>query len=258
MSAERGLTRFAIPDGGTRFAIPDGGARFAIADGASPLDAAKIERAYDAPPFWYDVRGFFILTFAYRSGLLSQLSFFSERMGANHLEVAVGTGTLLELVLAFRRLRKGPLPERVTGIDLAPAMLEGARRRFAKRDGVHLSVADAARMPFADATFDSVNLANAAHCMPDLDGTLSEIRRVLVPSGTLSLNVLLPPRGSALARHIAWSIDRWGMKKGLLCAPVPADEALLRIRTAGFHVETTRIHGNVLDVVARRESAPPC
>ncbi|MGN2393366.1 class I SAM-dependent methyltransferase, partial [Pelomicrobium sp. G1] len=27
----------------------------------------KIAQAYSSPPWWYDVRGFFILTFAYRS-----------------------------------------------------------------------------------------------------------------------------------------------------------------------------------------------
>jgi len=62
----------------------------------------EIAAAYDSQPWWYDLRGFFILTFAYNSTLTHQLRFFAPNFGARHLELACGTGTLLEMVLRWR------------------------------------------------------------------------------------------------------------------------------------------------------------
>ncbi len=56
----------------------------------------EIAAAYASPPWWYDVRGFFILTFAYNSTIGRQLRFFGANFGPRHLEVACGTGTLLQ------------------------------------------------------------------------------------------------------------------------------------------------------------------
>jgi ubiquinone/menaquinone biosynthesis C-methylase UbiE len=220
----------------------------------APSDAGatigKIERAYDAPPWWYDLRGLFILTFAYRSGLLSQLRLFGDRIGPQHLEVAIGSGSLFELVIARRRLMGRPLPRRVVAFDLAPAMLAGARRRFARTSWIELLAADVERLPLADASFDTANVANAAHCFRDLDAALREVRRVLRPGGTLTLNALLHPRGGRLARRIAAAIDAWGMKKGILESPFEAGDVLTRVGAAGFVVERWNVHGNALDVVA--------
>jgi len=95
----------------------------------------EIAAAYSSPPWWYDVRGFFILTFAYNSTLGHQLRFFGRNFGANHLEVACGTGTLLELVLYWRKWKR--LPEsHIVGVDYAESMLAGAQRRFARRSNI--------------------------------------------------------------------------------------------------------------------------
>ena len=69
----------------------------------------EIAAAYDSPPWWYDIRGFLILTFAYNSTLGRQLRFFGPNFGDEHLEVACGTGTLLELVLRWRKRKRGCL-----------------------------------------------------------------------------------------------------------------------------------------------------
>jgi ubiquinone/menaquinone biosynthesis C-methylase UbiE len=214
--------------------------------------ADKIERAYDAPPWWYDLRGFFILTFSYRSGLGAQLRFFGEQLGSEHLEAAVGSGSLFALVLAWRAITRRRSPRRIVGFDLAPAMLAGARRRFADRPWIELLQADAARLDVADETFDSANLANAAHCLPDLDGALRELHRVLRPGGRLALNALLAPRGGSIARRIATAINDWGMTKGILHAPLDRADVRARIERAGFVVERSVVHGNCLDVLARK------
>ena len=48
----------------------------------------EIAAAYVSEPWWYDVRGFFILTFAYNSTITSQLRFFGKNFGPDHRDGA--------------------------------------------------------------------------------------------------------------------------------------------------------------------------
>jgi ubiquinone/menaquinone biosynthesis C-methylase UbiE len=209
----------------------------------------EIAAAYRSAPWWYDVRGFFILTLAYNSTVTHQLRFFAPNFGPRHLEVACGTGTLLELVLRWRRL-KG-LPEvQVTGLDYADSMLAGARHRFRKWPNIDLQHADAGAMPFADATFDTINIANSIHCLPAVNAALKEIFRVLKPGGTFATNALLYPRGVWPFRQIAQRIDDWGIRKGILFTPYHAEDIRQRVNAVGFEVLSETISGNCYDVVA--------
>jgi len=211
----------------------------------------EIAAAYSSPPWWYDIRGFFILTFAYNSTLLRQLRFFSKNFGERHLEVACGTGTLLDLVLRWRLWHRRP-PVQVVGVDYAESMLAGAVRRFAGRSNVELRHADVAALPFPAESFDTVNIANAVHCFPDVDGALKDIVRVLKPGGTMAANVLLYPRTFWPFNTIAERIDRWGMRKCILFTPYRREEIRQRIVNAGFEVGTESISGNCYEVVARK------
>ena len=211
----------------------------------------EIAAAYDSPPLWYDIRGFFILTFAYNSSLSHQLRFFGPNFGPRHLEVACGSGTLLDLVLRWRRWKGLPDVE-VVGIDYAEPMLAGAFKRFAAKPNVRIEHADATALPFADASFDTINVANAIHCFPDVDGALRDIRRVLKPGGSMATNVLLYPRGVWPFRQIADRLDLWGMRKGILYTPYEQADIRRRIVAAGFSVVTEAISGNCYDVIARR------
>lgn len=213
---------------------------------------AKIARAYDAPTWWYDLRGFFILTFAYRSSLFSQLRLFGDNIGAQHLEVAVGSGTLLDLVLRRRRWINAPEIGRIVAFDCAPSMLDGARERFAHEPAIELVRADVARLPYCDESFDTANIANAVHCFPDVDGAFVELARVLRPGGTLALNALLAPRGGRFARAIAQRINAWGIAKGILESTLAEPDLRARLERAGFVIEQSRITGNTADIVARK------
>lgn len=212
----------------------------------------EIARAYSSPPWWYDVRGFLILTFAYNSTLGNQLRFFGPNFGARHLEVACGTGTLLSMVLRWRRRQGMPLSS-VVGIDYAESMLAGAIRRFARNPDVEIRHADATSLPFPDGNFDSANIANAVHCLPDVDGALRETHRVLKPGGTLAANVLLYPRGRWPWNAIAERINRWGMRKGILYTPYEQDDIRARILAAGFEILHESISGNCYNVLARKK-----
>jgi ubiquinone/menaquinone biosynthesis C-methylase UbiE len=88
------------------------------------------------------------------------------------LDLGTGTGAA-----AFAAARRFPHAE-VVGIDLAPAMIEQARRNLPAElaDRVRFVVADAAALPYADAGFDLVALANM---IPFFD----ELARVVAPGG---------------------------------------------------------------------------
>lgn len=215
----------------------------------------EIAAAYDSPAWWYDLRGFFILTFAYNSTLTHQLKFFGPALGARHLELACGSGTLLQMVLWWRRWKRLPSSQ-IVAVDYAESMLEGARRRFSGRPDIDVRLADAANLPFQDASFDTANVANAIHCFPDIDAALSELFRVLRPGGSAAVNVLLHPRGIWPFRQIAERIDRWGIRKGILVTPYHRDEVRARVRRVGFEVEGETISGNCYDLIARKPVRP--
>jgi ubiquinone/menaquinone biosynthesis C-methylase UbiE len=211
----------------------------------------EIAKAYESEPWWYDLRGFGILTFAYRSTLWAQVRFFGENIRRHHLEVAIGTGTLFDLVLRWRRWKKMP-GAHIVGIDYAEPMLAGAMRRFVDNPDIELAHADVGALPYPDATFDSANIANAVHCFPDVDAAFRETRRVLKPGADVALNVLLYARGPRLLRGIATSINDWGMRKGILFSPYEQDDIRRRLTAAGFEVVREDVSGNTYNVIARK------
>jgi ubiquinone/menaquinone biosynthesis C-methylase UbiE len=74
----------------------------------------------------------------------------------------------------------------IWGIDLAPTMIELARRHAAASSAaarVHFEVADVAHLPFADGRFDAVLSSGSIKHWPDQLGALREMYRVLAPGG---------------------------------------------------------------------------
>ncbi|CAN5488825.1 hypothetical protein BH10BDE1_BH10BDE1_22890 [soil metagenome] len=207
------------------------------------MELKKVDVAYSSDPWWYDVRGFLILTFAYRTTLWSQIGLFSHNMGARHLEAAIGTGTLFELVLRWRRLRRRSASS-VVGFDYADRMLAGAQHRFRKEQDIELIKADISVLPFANGEFDTVNIANAIHCVPDVDSGLRELRRVLKVGGTLAGNVLLEPATQSFANRIARRINAWGIRKGILNRPYTRDEIRRLVLANGFVFQNEIVDGN--------------
>jgi ubiquinone/menaquinone biosynthesis C-methylase UbiE len=102
-----------------------------------------------------------------------------SRASGEVLEVAVGTG---------RNFTFYPQGVRLSGIDLSPAMLEIARKR-AEELGVDadLRKGDAQKLPFADASFDTVVCTLSLCSIPDDRRAIAEMKRVLRPGGRLLL-----------------------------------------------------------------------
>lgn len=214
------------------------------------LTPEQVDQAYDSPPWWYDVRGFFILCLSYQCALWSQVRFFARNLtSGRHLEVAVGTGTLFSLVRTVARLL-GARPQRVVGFDYASSMLAGARARLRRAEEVTLLRADIADLNLPSASFDTANIANALHCLPDVDAGLREVSRVLKPGARLALNALLEPTGPLA--FAARRINAWGTRKGILKRPFTDLEVRAALARAGFTIETAARTGNVLNVVATR------
>lgn len=216
-----------------------------------PKSRDEIASAYDSPAWWYDIRGFFILTFAYNSTLWEQLRLFGPNFGPRHIEIACGSGRLLDLFLRWRRWRKLPTVQ-VVGIDYAEAMLAGAVHLFEGNKLIDLRHADAAHLPFEDQIFDTANIANAFHSFPEVDSVLREVYRVLKSEGTVAANVLLYPEGVAPLRWIANLINRWGVRKGILVTPYTRADARKRFLEAGFVIVKEYVSGNCLNVLLKK------
>src|SRR5919197_4141714 len=91
------------------------------------------------------------------------------------LDLATGTG---DLALALQK----KLPDaEVTGVDFLPEMLE-----LAQKKGVRQTIlADAMKLPFADASFDCVTIAFGLRNMENWEGALAEMSRVVRRNGHL-------------------------------------------------------------------------
>ncbi len=104
------------------------------------------------------------------------------------LDVACGTGAIAERAAADG--------SRVTGIDLAPVLIETAKERA---DGLGLEidymVGDAERMELADSSFDKVSSACGIMFAPDHEAVAGELARVTAPGGRIALVNWTPEGG---------------------------------------------------------------
>jgi ubiquinone/menaquinone biosynthesis C-methylase UbiE len=90
------------------------------------------------------------------------------------LDVGCGEGQVARMAKRLRSVRF------VAGVDPTWAQLEVARRR---RGGVVFGRAEAAALPFTDGSFDAAVACLVFEHIEDVDAALSEVSRVLVPSG---------------------------------------------------------------------------
>ena len=100
--------------------------------------------------------------------------------GMRVLDVACGTGNL-----AIPAAHAGA---DVTGIDIAPNLIEQAQARAADgRLEIRFDVGDAEALPYDDATFDVVMTMFGAMFAPRPDVTAAELKRVCKPGGLIAM-----------------------------------------------------------------------
>jgi ubiquinone/menaquinone biosynthesis C-methylase UbiE len=114
----------------------------------------------------------------------SEASDFVARLGikpgAKVLDVACGTGNL-----AVPAARKGA---DATGVDIAPNLLEQARKRAAAESlKVRFEEGDAEELPFPDETFDVVMSMFGAMFAPRPERVAAELIRVSKPGGMIAM-----------------------------------------------------------------------
>jgi phosphatidylethanolamine/phosphatidyl-N-methylethanolamine N-methyltransferase len=100
--------------------------------------------------------------------------------GARVLELGVGTGLSLDAY---------PTHCQVTGIDLAPDMLERAQDKVNRNGWRHITLeqGDALNLKFADDTFDYVMAFHVVSVVPDPVRMMAEARRVCRPGGVITI-----------------------------------------------------------------------
>ncbi|ACY18685.1 class I SAM-dependent methyltransferase [Haliangium ochraceum] len=95
------------------------------------------------------------------------------------LEVAAGTG-LVTAVLARAA-------DEIVATDYAAAMVAELEQRVQAQGltNVRCEQADLYALPYEAGSFDAVVASNVLHLVPDLDGAIAALRRVLAPGGSL-------------------------------------------------------------------------
>jgi ubiquinone/menaquinone biosynthesis C-methylase UbiE len=110
-------------------------------------------------------------------------------LGGTFLEIGCGRGAGACLLL------REFLPAVIHAMDLDVHMISQARRYLtaAQKKQINLYVGDAMHLPHPDASADAVFGFGVLHHLPDWQGGLAEIARVLKPGGIYFLEEFYPP-----------------------------------------------------------------
>lgn len=146
---------------------------------------AKIRRGYRLFAPWFDR-----LRPLWAGGILGEAERFLERKilpqycppGAAVLDLGCGTGANLD-----RLLRSGIPFRRYAGIDISPAMLGQARKKFATLVNAEFYIGDIEKLSFDDDSFDFVLSTWAFEHLSRVEPAVADALRVLKQSGHLAL-----------------------------------------------------------------------
>jgi demethylmenaquinone methyltransferase/2-methoxy-6-polyprenyl-1,4-benzoquinol methylase len=97
------------------------------------------------------------------------------------LDIATGTGDLALMMASLN-------PDRIVGLDISAGMLAVGKRKIAKAklsEKIEMIVGDSEEMPFDNNTFDAITVSFGVRNFAHLDKGITEIARVLKPTGVL-------------------------------------------------------------------------
>ena len=171
------------------------------------------------------------------------------------LDLGCGEGQIARLVAASGA-------ERVVGVDTSAAQLAEAARRGG---GVAYTRASAGTLPLAGESFDAVVTCLVLEHLPDLDGPLDEVARVLRPGGRFVIFINHPlfqtPASGWIDDHILDPPEQYWRIGPYLPESVSIEEVDSGVRLPFFH----RPLGRYVNALAERglfitrmvEPAPP-
>lgn len=137
--------------------------------------------------------------------------------GLKWLDVGCGTGAFTSVIL------EACAPKSIVGIDAMETQLVGAKSRVTD-ERVDFRVGDAQALPFDDDAFDAAASALVLNFVPDHKKMVTEMKRVVRPSGAVAVYVWDFAGGGEIAQHIGSAIAARDPKAAKHCANVRHDE----------------------------------
>jgi len=161
------------------------------------------------------------------------LELLDVKAGETILEIGVGTGfSLKEIASSVGEVGKA------YGVDITPQMLQLTKERLEKAGlmgRVKLDEGDARQLPYEDGKFDAVYIAGTLELFdtPDIPKVLSEIKRVLKPTGRLGIASLSreSKENSLFLRFYEWLHQK--IPKYASCRPIYVEQV---IKDAGYKI----------------------
>jgi ubiquinone/menaquinone biosynthesis C-methylase UbiE len=130
-------------------------------------------------------------------GRAAVIGWVNPNPGKRILDLACGPGTL-----SYRLAHDVSPDGKVIGIDLAPGMIELARRESPPGLPVRFELMDMEDLRFPDAHFDAAVCGHGLHFVADLLRTLTEARRVIKPGSPMAASVPVDPHAVSDAQAI--------------------------------------------------------
>lgn len=119
------------------------------------------------------------------------------------LDIAAGTG---DLTIETVRRRGGAS---VFGLDLVEKMMDSGRIKAEKKGlKVHWITGDALKLPFADDKFDAATIAFGLRNIPDRQGVVAEMARVVKPGGKVLALEMTFSRNLRLRKFFHWYLEK--------------------------------------------------
>ena len=152
------------------------------------------------------------------------------RPGLSVLDVGCGTGDFLRVLAPIVS------PGAAVGVDLSEIMIAEARQRTSENiDNLSFRVGSVLELPFPPASFDRILATQLLLHVPEPLKALSEIKRVLVPSGVVSISeidwgtLVVQSSDNELGRRFT-DLSCSELRNGLIIRELPG-----WFRELGFH-----------------------
>jgi demethylmenaquinone methyltransferase/2-methoxy-6-polyprenyl-1,4-benzoquinol methylase len=170
-------------------------------DSGNAASTAEVRAMFDKIARVYDPMNLVISAFQEPRWRKRAVKLTGARPGDRILDVATGTGKVAADLHAM--VQPGGS---VLGVDISPAMIRVAQKRFAGRAGLSYVVGDALALPTEDGSFDAATLAFGMRNLPDYGKGFAELARSVRPGGrVVCLELSLPRlRTVAMAYHAAF------------------------------------------------------
>lgn len=157
----------------------------------------QVEQMFDSIAYRYDFINRFLSRGIDKRWRRKAISLLTNELPKQILDVACGTADFA--IEAATRLN----PNRITGIDLSNEMLKIGRKKVEEKklsNTIYLEKGDSEKIAFDNNMFDAVTVAFGIRNFENINAGISEMYRVLKPSGSLVVlefrlprNILIKP-----------------------------------------------------------------